>query len=111
MASNVIKSYLKSMGGWVSFSVLLSVIVMQTSRNLSDVWLAHWVTEQTVPTNYSSETNVTSFYLTVYSSIAAANSVVTLIRSFIFAYAGIKAAKFIHNKLLQRVFAVSINQP
>lgn len=90
--------------------VLLSVILMQLSRNLSDVWLAHWVSEQSVPVNVSSftKTNDTSFYLIVYTNIAVVNSIITLIRSFIFAYAGIKAAKYIHDQLLRRVFAVSI---
>lgn len=53
------------------------------------------------------ETFATSFYLLIYGLIAIFNSLVTLIRSFAFAFAGIKAAKFIHTKLLNTVFYVS----
>lgn len=83
--------------------VVLSVILMQVTRNLSDAWLAHWVSANTT----QNTTNDTEFYLEIYASIAAINSVITLVRAFLFAYAGIKAAKFIHNKLLTCVFYVS----
>lgn len=48
------------------------------------------------------------FYLTVYSSIAAANTVFTAIRAFLFAYGTICAAKTIHNRLLDRVLQVCL---
>lgn len=48
-----------------------------------------------------------SYYLAVYISIAIFNSIIALIRAFSFAYAGLKAAKFIHNRLLKSVFYVS----
>lgn len=53
------------------------------------------------------ETFSTSFYLLIYIIIAIFNSIITLIRAFAFAYAGIKAAKFVHTKLLNSVFYVS----
>lgn len=133
--------------------VILSIILMQASKNLSDAWLAHWIS-QIGPSNatYSdglnpkllgskyymheikrnlmcmveklvwwqsleecavtgtgerNETFSTSFYLLFYFIIAIFNSLITLIRAFAFAYAGIKAAKFIHTKLLNSVFYVS----
>lgn len=48
-----------------------------------------------------------SYYLAIYISIAIFNSIIALIRAFSFAYAGLKAAKFIHNRLLKSVFHVS----
>lgn len=47
------------------------------------------------------------FYLTVYTSIAVANTVFTAIRAFLFAYGTVCAAKTIHNRLLERVLQVS----
>lgn len=139
------------------FLVILSVILMQATRNLSDAWLAHWVTSVN-PSNDKDQINTafveekndhlniqmadvinemkriihfdtlkhyllgapmmmddtpsdliteTSFYFLIYSFIAVLNSVITFGRAFLFAYAGIKAAKFIHTKLLNRVFYVS----
>ncbi len=46
------------------------------------------------------------FYLTVYSSIAVANTVFTALRAFLFAYGTICAATAIHNRLLDRVLKV-----
>lgn len=130
----------------IGLFVLLSVIFMQTTRNLSDAWLAYWVADLN-PTNLSNHrhtsfhfdvTHVLSnnsynmngstaallnssisndannganpagidFYLAIYAGIAVVNSMITLFRAFIFAYAGIRAAKYIHTNLLQKVFYV-----
>lgn len=94
----------------MGLSVVASVVFMQVTRNLSDVWLAHWVSQDN---NTSNTTNLTGpvdeifgFYLEVYASIAVLNSLLTLLRAFLFAYAGIKAAKCVHSLLLERVFSV-----
>ncbi len=86
--------------------VILSVILMQVTRNLSDAWLAHWVSSNTT----QNTTETTEYYLKIYTSIAVINSAITLVRAFLFAYAGIRAAKFIHKKLLNCVFYVSWNR-
>lgn len=99
ISSSVIACYWKSMGYVTGFFVIFSVFIMQISRNVTDGFLAHWVTVETV-----TSTNSTQYYLSIYSSLAITNSVLTLIRSFLFAYAGIKAAKIIHDRLLNRVF-------
>lgn len=85
-------------------SVLFSVIFMQMTRNVSDIWLAYWVS-QNETVNQISETTTFRFYFEIYASIAVINSITTLIRAFLFAYAGIKAAKHIHRLLLDRVFS------
>lgn len=98
-------SYWKSTGGLLGFLVLISVVFMQLTRNLSDAWLAHWVSSNTT----QNATDTTEYYyLKIYTSIAVLNSVITLARAFLFAYAGIKAAKFIHRKMLNSVFYVSV---
>lgn len=104
LSSDVLTSYWKSTGGVLGFVVLLSVLLMQVTRNLSDAWLAHWVSSNTTQ---NTTDNATEFYLKVYTFIAVSNSAITFVRAFLFAFAGIKAAKFIHNKLLTRVFYVS----
>lgn len=53
------------------------------------------------------ESYTTSFNLVIYFLIAVSNSIFTLIRAFSFAYAGVKAAKVMHSKLLSSVFNVS----
>ncbi|KAG5675958.1 hypothetical protein PVAND_005815 [Polypedilum vanderplanki] len=108
ISSSVIACYWKSMGYITGFFVIFCVFLMQLSRNITDGWLAHWVSIETVNSTNSSSTNETSYYLETYASLALGNSVLTLIRSFLFAYAGIKAAKIIHDKLLNKVFYTKI---
>lgn len=48
-----------------------------------------------------------AFYMTVYGSLAGANSVFTLARAFLFAYSGIAAAKTVHQQLFSSIMKVS----
>ncbi|CRL01103.1 CLUMA_CG014374, isoform A [Clunio marinus] len=104
LSSNVVGCYWKSMGRFLGFVVLLSVLLMQASRNLTDGWLAHWVSVS--DGNHTNKTN--SVYLQTFTTFAVTNSFITLIRSFLFAYAGIKAAKSIHERLLMKVFQTKL---
>ncbi|XP_025978767.2 ATP-binding cassette sub-family C member 10 isoform X2 [Dromaius novaehollandiae] len=49
-----------------------------------------------------------TFYLTVYGSIAGANSLFTILRAFLFAYGTVRAATVIHSRLLQRVIKATV---
>lgn len=98
---------------------------MQLTRNLSDAWLAHWVTDTTldpqnndttlehivhVPQQFSNHTvppHNTGYYLGIFASLAVLNSLATIVRAFLFAFAGIKAAIYIHERLLHKVLYVS----
>ncbi|XP_072404906.1 ATP-binding cassette sub-family C member 10 [Chiloscyllium punctatum] len=122
----VYRSYWMSVGKWLALSVLVSLLLMQASRNLSDWWLSHWITHmghqnatgQNRPSaavyarqlvrfiRSQSKGKVSpqlKFFLTVYGCIAAINTVFTAARAFLFAYGAICAAVIIHNKLLLRV--------
>jgi len=54
----------------------------------------------------ASDNNDLMFYLSVYGGLAGANSFFTLIRAFLFAYAGIEAAVFLHSQLLVAILKV-----
>ena len=43
----VYTQYWRAVGCLLSLMILLSLVAMQVSRNLTDVWLAHWVTSET----------------------------------------------------------------
>ncbi|KAM7419823.1 hypothetical protein PAMA_016768 [Pampus argenteus] len=143
LAWKVYRTYWVSVGGALATSILIALLLMQASKNVSDWWLSYWVTElkhngssrtngsssgsfnspqlllfspgglmsplslvQTFPpTNTSSDV---SFYLTVYGSIAVANTVFTALRAFLFAYGAICAATAIHNRLLDRVLKATV---
>lgn len=57
--------------------------------------------------NHKLNDNV-GWYLMVYGCIAASNSIFTLLRSFLFAYGGIKAARVLHSALLNGILQVLI---
>lgn len=124
---SVYNSYFKAMGFFLVSAILLSFVLMQTSRNMSDWWLSYWVT---ATGNNSNSTNLTfheefpmlryywlfesqtstdplKYYFTTYGIFVGLNSLFTLFRAFLFAYGGIVAASKIHKSLLKSIMKVS----
>lgn len=116
----VYNCYIKAIGYYLAISIMLSMFLMQSSKNVTDLWLSYWVTHSnksvtnitdSSPTlrlnqvfdNYNISTN---YYLTVYSLLAVFNTLFTLMRAFMFAYGGIQAAISIHKQLLKVVVRV-----
>ncbi|XP_039594012.1 multidrug resistance-associated protein 7 [Polypterus senegalus] len=142
VALRVYKAYWLAVGSCLALFILLSLLLMQASRNISDWWLSNWIASLNHKSNISSEvlqvklsprlllfcpggllypvtipeenttlhtnTSDVKFYLIVYGSIAAANSVFTVIRAFSFAYGAICAATIIHDRLLSRVLKATM---
>lgn len=145
----VYSAYWRAVGSCLSPLVLLSLLLMQASRNTSDWWLSYWISHSHNGHNSSAqlhmdrtetspllldarfllsvadgfqksgngslpETDLTdaednvSFYLTVYGSLAGANSLFTLMRAFFFAYGGICAAQVLHRQLLASVLKAPV---
>nr|CAH7715442.1 unnamed protein product [Callosobruchus chinensis] len=117
----VYASYWRAIGHILSFFILVSVTMMQFSRNMTDWWLAHWVTDSDMH-NATNTTNYTllhdreilmsssifhdeemNSYLKIYVELACLNSLFTLIRAFLFAYGGVVAATKFHKLLLKSV--------
>ena len=122
VALSVYRQYWTAVGSLLSPVILLSLLAMQVSRNLTDVWLAHWVSADqsngTQPNKsfgvYKDLMETTSlhdevkYYLIVYGTIAVSNTLFSLMRAFLFAYGGICAAKTIHSKLIKTVMRAKI---
>ncbi|XP_017480560.1 PREDICTED: multidrug resistance-associated protein 7 [Rhagoletis zephyria] len=126
---NVLSCYWRAIGTPLACTTLTFVVLMQLTRNLSDAWLAHWVTDTTLDPqnnvtglthivsvphqqdvgNHTEPTHNTSYYLGIFASLAALNSISTIARAFLFASAGIKAAKYIHDRLLRKVLFAKFN--
>ena len=51
--------------------------------------------------------NSWKFYLEVYAIIVGCNCLITLVRSFLFAYGGLNAAESMHRQLLNKILGVS----
>lgn len=125
---SVYATYWKAIGHVLSLTILFSVIFMQISRNMTDWWLARWVTNQENNSSSSNATNLTMVfdyvfltidkpssdgsdvytYLKIYLGFAGLNTLFTLLRAFVFAYGGVRAATKVHKLLLKSVIKVSI---
>ncbi|KAI4463602.1 atp-binding cassette sub-family c [Holotrichia oblita] len=120
---NVYTSYWKAIGHTLSLSILLSITIMQFSRNMTDWWLSRWVTnsqngnttnisyfhdqQMHAEENYSNSGDM-KYYMIVYILLACLNSVFTLMRAFLFALGGITAAAIIHKSLLKSIMKAKI---
>ncbi|XP_067441604.1 ATP-binding cassette sub-family C member 10 isoform X1 [Thunnus thynnus] len=58
LAWKVYKTYWVSVGGVLAASILISLLLMQASKNVSDWWLSHWISE--LKNNGSTGTNGSS---------------------------------------------------
>ncbi|XP_054264450.1 ATP-binding cassette sub-family C member 10 isoform X2 [Macrosteles quadrilineatus] len=121
VAWRVYNTYLAAVGYCLTAAILISLTLMQVSRNGTDWWMAYWVTSENT-TAFALPFNLdltksdllpwvdpsTRYYLTVYVLIAVCNSVFTLFRAFLFAYGGIHAASAVHKVLLNKVIRAKI---
>uniref|UniRef100_M4B546 Uncharacterized protein n=1 Tax=Hyaloperonospora arabidopsidis (strain Emoy2) TaxID=559515 RepID=M4B546_HYAAE len=97
---HVWKAYSSGVGWTLSAIILMSVIVMQISRNSLDWWIA-------VYTNGRHSITSREFAM-ILLYIAGTNIVSVFFRSFLFAYGGLRAARAMYHKLVQSVFAASL---
>ncbi|XP_060871850.1 LOW QUALITY PROTEIN: ATP-binding cassette sub-family C member 10-like [Metopolophium dirhodum] len=110
--SSVYKRYWKSVGNLIVILLFFAMIIMQGTRNISDLWLSHWVNEITnkhydnAVNDFKSLQDENNKYLYTYILIGIVNSVATFFKAFIFAYGGIKACKIIHDCLLTSIMNV-----
>ncbi|KAG2521587.1 hypothetical protein BBO99_00004355 [Phytophthora kernoviae] len=97
---HVWKAYSLSVGWVLSVAVLLSVAAMQISRNSLDWWVAVYTNGMHATTPHE--------FATVLLYIAGANIAAVFIRSFLFAYGGLRAARATYATLIRSVFAAPL---
>lgn len=116
---SVYESYFKAIGNYLVLAIFLAMFLMQTSKNVTDLWLSFWVTHnnETSGNSTNSSNSISGlefltgtqnpsnvkYYLKIYALLAILNSFFTLIRAFLFAYGGLKAAIYIQKQLLKVV--------
>ena len=87
-------------GPVLAFASVLFIVLMQASRNLFDFYLAHWT---------SSLASLPVYTRLLYMSyLASLNLVIAVIRSFLFAFAGLCAAKILHTRLVSRISSAGL---
>lgn len=89
--------YMLAAGPFLVVVVLISLLLMQASRNGTDLYIAFW------SAHAAKSTKPALYFLGWLILLAVANSLLTLIRAFSFANGGINAARTIHDRLLYAV--------
>ena len=101
IAFSVVRSYISAAGPAMAFASVLFIVSMQASRNLFDFFLAHWTSSlASVPLQTR---------LLYMSYLASANLLIAIIRSFLFAFAGLFAAKTLHLRLLSHISSAGLS--
>ncbi|XP_067942774.1 ATP-binding cassette sub-family C member 10-like [Watersipora subatra] len=100
---HIYRLYAAAVGTMLSFAILVSMVLMQGSKNVTDWWLSYWISNAPSTDSGNTTDSDVSFYLEVYGGLAAGNTLFTLFRAFLFAYGGICAAASIHDQLLSSV--------
>jgi ATP-binding cassette subfamily C (CFTR/MRP) protein 10 len=107
---SVLAEYARATGLALTCTVLASALAMQASRNAADAWLSVW-SSSAVANGASDPFSALSRYLVarqwgtrdflvLYAALANANFVLTALRAWSFARAGLRAAARLHTRLL-----------
>ncbi|XP_064395751.1 ATP-binding cassette sub-family C member 10-like [Halichondria panicea] len=132
---SVYRAYWTSVGHPLAIIIMTSFLLMQASRNVSDWWLSYWIAHSYndsyasanitasvyIPhhSTLSSNTSIPilslegasdnlAFYLGIYGGLAVANTVFTLLRAFLYAYGGVRAATVLHKRLLRAILRAPV---
>ncbi|XP_037084927.1 multidrug resistance-associated protein 7-like [Pollicipes pollicipes] len=121
----VYTAYYRAVGRCLAPLILASVICMQASSNATDLWLGYFVTGSSAPGNVTLTVPLLGVrlqagpvaapaghqrrFFQVYGGIAALNASLALLRSFLFAYGGVRAARVVHDHLLQAVLQADLS--
>ena len=127
----IYKYYSHSVGVFLTILTVLSLFLMQASRNSTDFWLSYWTQHHSGLNSSSHEKTFilnpstvhfyspTAFvsddiepdsrlFFVVYGSLCGLNSLFTLMRAFSFALSGILAGKYIHECLIENLSRASL---
>ncbi len=97
----VVSYYIQSTGRLLCAAILLCLLGMQLSANAFTFWLSIWSSH--------TEDYTANDFLVVSGIIAATNTTFTLLRAFLFAYGGLRAATLLHDKLLRAVLGAAMS--
>ncbi|XP_022702926.1 multidrug resistance-associated protein 7-like isoform X3 [Varroa jacobsoni] len=110
LSLDVLWFYVRSIGLALFICTVAAVALMQVSRTSVDAWLAYYVStsrSRTSTNMYNTPSWMNTFFIG-YVSLAIVSSILTLIRAFLFAYAGLRGAVKVHDSLILRVLYAPI---
>lgn len=94
------KAYASSIGWPLSLTILLSVVVMQVSRNGLDWWIGVYTNSHSVSPRVFADTLLW---------ITFVNCTAVFFRSFLFAFGGLSAARSVYSRLVTSIFSASLS--
>ncbi|KCV70415.1 hypothetical protein H696_02759 [Fonticula alba] len=99
---SVYVTYMKAMGIWPTVLLLVSFLLTQAAQIGSSVWLSYWSEQRT--------TSNVWLYLGVYAALGVVMSLLTVASVYVSrVVTGLRAARLLHEKLLDRIFAVPMS--
>lgn len=98
---NVWRAYAAAIGWPVSLALLVAVVAMQTSRNALDWWIARFT-----GSNHKISPHT---FAVVLLAITGGNLIAVLLRSFLFALGGLRAANRTYAALVSSVFSAALS--
>ena len=109
----VLRSYADSVGGGLTAVVLVSLFLMQASKNGADFVLSEWSATASARGASSPARDFPAWsdvqFLVLYAAVGAVNFLATAVRAWSFAAAGIKAAVRVHSRMLAAVIAAPLS--
>ncbi|TYZ59848.1 hypothetical protein PybrP1_005790 [[Pythium] brassicae (nom. inval.)] len=94
------KAYASAMGWPLSLAILLSLVAMQVSRNGLDWWIGVYTNGHRVAPRVFADTLLW---------ITLANCAAVFLRSFLFAFGGLRAARSVYARLVASVFHAALS--
>lgn len=95
--------YGRSIGPILCAAIAISFAAMQITRSFADLWLSVWV-------NALTDLNVNQqYYVRVLALIVVINSVLAVVRAFLYAYGNLVAAERWHRRLLDSVLNTKLS--
>jgi ATP-binding cassette subfamily C (CFTR/MRP) protein 10 len=98
---NIYISYFRSIGYFLIFVIILTTMLMQATSNLMAYWYALW-------SSSGDSYSITEFII-ISSVIVGSNIFCAFLRSFSFAYGGLKACKLLYNNLISSLLDVNLS--
>ncbi|XP_018650282.1 putative multidrug resistance associated protein [Schistosoma mansoni] len=108
ISPHVYKSYIHSVGYFLTFSIILSLLLMQVNYNSSINEMLQTSIHSVVP--FSEPNSITGYYyLEIYAFVVISNLIATIFRAILFAFGGLVAASVVHESALDTILEGRLN--
>ncbi|CAG8600207.1 14336_t:CDS:10, partial [Dentiscutata heterogama] len=102
VADKIYIAYIRAAGGLVLIPLILFLLVMMQGSNIgSNLWLSFWTSNNFALT--------TEQYMSVYCAWGVAESIFSVLVCLTLSFAGIAAARNLHNQAIQQILRTPIN--